>query len=679
MKTKFNYSIEQGGSRKGCLFHILGTLILSLLLSIIVESLNRASFYKAVFFLWQEPLLFFLNYSIILVTLSLTLFTAKRRFFFSLAAGGWLILAIINRIIQCFRLTPISAMDFYQVSEAVETLPLYLSTAGILFLGILLLAVLAAIFLLWHRIKPQKRLRLSPAVLFLTGGLLFTLFTWEAAKEKVLQGEFDNLRDAYYEYGFSYCFANSIFSRGIQKPEDYSASRMEEILDKLKDSRNEIYTGNTAKAENPNIIMVQLESFFDVSYLKNYTFSENPTPNFTALKENCPSGFLTVPVYGAGTVNTEFEVITGMSMEFFGTGEYPYRTVLRSKTCDSIPYNLGKAGYRSYVIHNNEATFYNRNTVFPRLGFDYFDSMEYMNGITLNRIGWAKDSILTEEILKALKADEERDYIYTISVQSHGIYPDTNPDEPAKIKVTPISEDISYPEQEYPSLEAYINSMEYYAGELYETDEFVGALIKELSDWEEPTVVVLYGDHLPPLSLGQEDITNDRHQTEYVIWSNFSMDKTRYDLKAYQLSAYVLGRLGMDNGIMTQFHQRCLEEGDYKEELKLLQYDLLYGKKYVFDKENPNEKKVMKMGIYQPVITDIAREGDMLIITGEGFTECSRVVAGGKRCETEFISDTSLRIPYRKLEGKEIFVEQLAGKKVVLSKSKSVRYQGEKS
>jgi phosphoglycerol transferase MdoB-like AlkP superfamily enzyme len=657
--------------------YFAGTLLSAFILEIILESLSRSSLIKALYFLWQEPLLFFLNLSIILLTLSITLFTAKRRFFFSIVAGAWVIIGIVNRIIQCFRLTPVSAMDFYQVKEALKNLPMYMNTINILLLAILVPAVIALSVLLWKKIKSQKRLLAVPISLLAFSCILLGAITFTATRTKVLQNEFDNLRDAYFQYGFAYCFTNSIFERGIDKPSDYSAKRMGEVTDKLENTADVLYKGDKAQVDNPNIIMVQLESFFDVSYLKHYTFSENPLPNFTALKENYTSGFLTVPVYGAGTVNTEFEVITGMSMEYFGTGEYPYRTILKSKTCESVPYNLSREGYRSYVIHNNSATFYDRKDVFPRLGFDNFDSIEFMSGLSYNQLGWAKDSVLTGEILKALKAEEARNYIYTISVQPHGIYPDNEPQVPYKIQVTPESE-APYPTAAYSSLEAYVNSMEYYVNELKETDQFVGELTKALIDYEEPTVIVFYGDHLPPLSLEQKDITNDRHQTEYVLWSNFKLDKEDKDLTAYQLSAYVLDRLGMDKGILTQFHQRASANEDYKEELKLLQYDLLYGKKYVFDKSNPNEVKDMSMGITQPEITEVTRQGDKLLITGSGFTKSSAVVVNNKKYETEYISDTKLSIQGILEEDCNIYVEQLAGSKVTLGKSKAFRYQSAK-
>lgn len=656
------------------IYPIFGTIVTAFLLTFIIESLSRVSLYQAFLFLGQEPLLFFLNFSVILITLSISLFTVRRRFFFSLIAGVWIILGIVNRVVQCFRLTPISAMDFYQVKEAIISLPNYMNTIGLVFIALVLVGVLILIGVLWKKIKKSKRIMIAPFTVLLTSILLFGILFFTATRDNILQKGFDNLRDAYLEYGFAYCFSNSIFERGIEKPKDYSSKRMAEVLKQIEEGKDRLYTGAPAEVQNPNIIMVQLESFFDVSYLKHYTFSENPVPNFSKLKEDYPSGFLKVPVYGAGTVNTEFEVITGMSMKYFGTGEYPYRTVLRTKTCDSVPYNLDKSGYHSMVVHNNAATFYNRNDVFPRLGFDNFDSAEYMNSLEYNKIGWAKDSVLTGEILKALTSDTNRDFIYTITVQSHGIYP-SDKDVNSRIKVIPDSKNLAYPDNLYKSLSDYTNSIEYYVNQLKETDQFIGALTEKLSEFKEPTVVVFYGDHLPPLSLEQKDISLDRHSTEYAIWSNFQMEKTRYDLPAYQLSAYVLNRLGMEDGLLTKFHQRCFSDTDYEKELKLLQYDMLYGKKYVFDKKNPDKKKDMTMGIIPPEIKDITKEGDSFLISGNGFTECSMVVADGKRCKTEFVSDSLLKIPYRQLDGKQIYVEQLADKRSVLGKSRAFLYQ----
>ena len=49
---------------------------------------------------------------------------------------------------------------------------------------------------------------------------------------------------------------------------------------------------------------------------------------------------------------------------------------------------------------------------------------------------WAKDGVLTEQILDALNSTEGSDYIYTISVQGHGKYPQEQVIENPAVTVT---------------------------------------------------------------------------------------------------------------------------------------------------------------------------------------------------------------------------------------------------
>ena len=135
------------------------------------------------------------------------------------------------------------------------------------------------------------------------------------------------------------------------------------------------------------------------------------------LQENYSTGYLTVPIVGAGTVNTEFEVLTGMSIQFFGLGEYPYKTVLKDKTCESIAGNLSNLGYATHALHNNGGNFYSRAKVFANMGFDTFTCKEVMNIQDYNELGsWPKDNILadqTEKILDSSKDQPDFCLLYT--------------------------------------------------------------------------------------------------------------------------------------------------------------------------------------------------------------------------------------------------------------------------
>lgn len=116
--------------------------------------------------------------------------------------------------------------------------------------------------------------------------------------------------------------------------------------------------------------MLQLESFFDPLQYRIMNFRD-PVPFFRYLKEKYPSGYLSVPSVGAGTANTEFECITAMNLDFFGPGEYPYKTVLQKTSCESVAFDLKELGYGAHAIHNNEGTFYDRHKVFSQLGIRY--------------------------------------------------------------------------------------------------------------------------------------------------------------------------------------------------------------------------------------------------------------------------------------------------------------------
>ena len=172
---------------------------------------------------------------------------------------------------------------------------------------------------------------------------------------------------------------------------------------------------------------------------------------------------------GGGTANVEFEVITGMNLGDFGTGEYPYSTILKSETCETIAYDLRNMGYTAHAIHNHIATFYERSQVYAMLGFDTFTSLEYMTNYTTNSLGWCRDKVLTGCILDALRSGEERDLVFAVSVQGHGKYSSNPPQTPYPITSTGLEDN--------PSLK---NEFEYYINQLHETDGFLGELLDAL-------------------------------------------------------------------------------------------------------------------------------------------------------------------------------------------------------
>ena len=94
-------------------------------------------------------------------------------------------------------------------------------------------------------------------------------------------------------------------------------------------------------------------------------------------------------------------MLSGLNLDFFGAGEYPYSTVLQDTTCETIAYNLREQGYATTAMHNHTGTFYDRNEIYPRLGFEHFVSQEYMPYVTYTEVGWAEDVIAASQALGA--------------------------------------------------------------------------------------------------------------------------------------------------------------------------------------------------------------------------------------------------------------------------------------
>jgi hypothetical protein len=375
------------------------------------------------------------------------------------------------------------------------------------------------------------------------------------------------------------------------------------------------------------------------------------------MKENYSSGLLTTPSFGAGTSNTEFEVLTGMSMDYFGPGEYPYTTILRETTDESVANDLKPYGYSSHAIHDHTGKFYGRYLVYPELGFDSFTSVEYMQDVERNPLNWANDSCLTTEITKALDSTEEQDFVFAVSVQGHGKYPTEVIDDTQTITCEGFNMDETV-------------GFEYYVNQIHQMDAFLGELTDTLSQSEEPTVLVVYGDHLPKFSISPTDLDNGNiYQTEYVIWDNFGLEKQDKNLTTYKLYSEVLDRLDMHTGVITQFQQYCEDDVSFYADLHTLQYDLLYGECYAYGGTKPFVKTDMQMGIDEITISGVSQVGSYLYVTGENFTTASKIYINGSEYVTTYLSSGRICCEDAgQLEpGDVIDVIQMSSKKTKLS------------
>lgn len=598
---------------------LLFCAVISFFLTLIIECLSRHSVIKAFVMLFFSPHIFLFNTAVIMLTMIWGLFIKKRDFAFFSVSIVWLGLGISNFILQFFRVTPLCGGDFLILKAALGIIDLYMTIPQMIMTLAAILGAFAGIGFLF--VKGRKKAPNIKKGAF--SAVILAVAVFSVSLSGVLNEDFSNLITAYKSYGFAYSFLNTVFDRGIDRPKEYSEKQFKDALRKIKSVPDE------EVKEKPNIVFVQLESFFNVNRLKNVRFSENPIPNFTALEKEYSGGLLEVPSFGGNTANTEFEVLTGIDISFFGAGECLFETELNKKTSESTAFNLKEYGYKAHAIHNHTATFYDRNKVYANLGFDTFTSSEYMNITERNAMTWAKDSVLIRYINEALDSTENADFVYAVTVQAHGNYPKIPVESDKNIEV---SGDMNEEEK---------NKLTYYVNQLYETDEFIGELINELEKRNEPTVAVFYGDHLPAFKISDDDLSEgDIYKTDYVIWDNIGLERKNESLSANMLSSSVLSNLGFNSGLVNKLNIYYKDNPEYMNFSKIIACDIFKSEKREYSEHySPSD---LQMGVNPPALKEVTLSENTLKIKGTGFTQASVIMINNSKKETVFVNENTL-------------------------------------
>ncbi|MFA9466774.1 MAG: LTA synthase family protein [Velocimicrobium sp.] len=657
--------------------------ILSCGICFLIETCSRHSIMGAINFLFDRSWVFLYNSSIIFATFFIVYFFKRRALARYVVSSAWLFLGFINGCLLLKRVTPFGYTDLKLITDLFQMKNNYFNTVEAIAGIAVVVVVVGVIFFLWRR-GPKFKGKCH----YITNiALVASCFVWipaatqAAVHSHLLTNYFSNIALGYEKYGFVYGFSTSVVDRGMSQPNYYSKDKIEEI-------QKEVDVPKT-KSDKPNIIVVLLESFIDPDEVKFLQCSSDPIPNFHALSKQYSSGYLDVPVVGAGTANTEFEILTGMSMRYFGVGEYPYKTILKTNSCESIASDLNDIGYGTHVVHNNGGNFYSRRNAFRQMGFDTFTSKELMNITSYTPIGtWAKDDILLGEVEKALDSTpNQSDFVYTITVQGHGDYPKEKVIEDPGIQVSGVVD------KNGTVNEGMRYAWEYYINEIHEVDQFIGNLTEQLSKRNEKTIVILFGDHLPSLSLGKEDMkANDIFKTKYVTWNNFGVEKKDAELTAYQLLADMTNQIGIHEGTMFTYHQSELDldsdsqsngmsvkqyEKENLRKVELLQYDILYGNRYAYKGEDLYPASDLIMGTQDVLITKVETTYDKKnLIFGKNFTPWSKVYINGDRRKTDYITGKELQIDGYELKSEDhIVVNQMGSQSSVFRSSNEYIYE----
>ena len=609
--------------------------ILACFITFVVEVISRRNLLSAVSFVNKHTLAYLYNAFIVFASLSLVYLSKCRAQLRLLITGLWIFLGTVNGIILSNRVTPFSYTDFKMLPDlfAMQNTNYFTAEEATIVVSIVasFIVFLVLFFIKGPKYQGKRHHVLSPVAIAALLIIGIPVTTQAAQNSNIIASYFANIAQGYSDYGFVYGFSTSVVGRGMSKPDGYSKDSVEAIESQVNASKE---TTTVASDTEPNIICILLESFIDPYDVNFLQMSEDPIPTFHSLEENYSTGYLTVPVVGAGTANTEFEMLTGMSIQYFGTGEYPYKTILKQDDCpsvESIASDLSKIGYGTHVVHNNTATFYSRNNAFSKMGFDTFTSKELMNITEYTPSGsWPTDKVLVNETVKAMDATENQsDFVYTITVGSHGDYPAEKIIENPQITVTGAPD------------EASNNQWEYYVNMIHNTDNFIKELIDAVSKRDENTIIVMFGDHLPTMGLEDSDMkSGDIFKTKYATWNNFGLAKEDADLKAYQLLAHVTDQIGIHEGTIFSYTQTQADSSTYENGLEQLQYDLLYGERYAYNGNDLYPATDLVMDVEDVNVNSVRKNrlNNTLAVYGSNFTKNAKIFVNSEKVATTYLT-----------------------------------------
>lgn len=681
--------------------------IQSLLTIFFIEMLYRGGFGEA--FQWTREYTRPFTYNFLLLFLLLAgLHIFKRKIYIILSfiiTIPLLFLGLASYIKQGIRGVPVLPTDLSLVAEARSMAEFFSGTLLIwTIVGLITLTILIIILVIKvPNPKGRNKTKLISSLVLL--GLFLLIFRVESTSDTsflkrnlMIVYLMTDQKLTYQQDGVIGGFVQNLKWLKQEKPPGYSASAVKEII-----SKSEV-AANAPDTEKPNIIMIMNEAFWDPTVMENVEFNKDPLPFYHQLEKEQSSGSLNVTVFGGSTVNTEFEALTGLSTQFLPTGSIAYLNFVK-KPLPSLPSILREQGYDTTAIHSWHHWFYDRSGVYKDLGFDRFISVEYMEE-PLAFGPFFHDKTVTDEIMKKLEMDNDGkpNFIFAVTTQNHGPYATDQKYSFANIE-THLKGDAAFSDEAE-------NMLEVYSDNLTEIDKELQRLVEEVNKMNQKTIIVLFGDHLPLLGNNYQvyqeaNYYNDTktyeeylkmYTTPVLIWDNFSDRQDDLNIGSTMLTPVILERAGLSGNYLTNYLLTKYQSGEFSKipradflaqekidnqtvnDIKMLQYDVLFGKMYGMEDKKIEVSKNYRLGYSDPKVTGISTSTvdgkKVLIIKGKNFTYNSYVYINGKAADKISSDGTKIIIPYSKIkDGAEIIVKITDQNEKVLSSSNKYKYK----
>ena len=430
---------------------------------------------------------------------------------------------IANYFVIMLRNKPIMPADLKAIGTAAEVmggytfLPSWRMVVGVA--AVILYAV--AVIMLWmktrHQGKPTRNVQLLKRGITAAAAVVLMIvsvntpafkalnsFAWDAA-----------LLKSFHEEGMVLTHLKSALNSGVKEPDGYSQELVHSYLTN--------YPQQSIKDESAvhptNIIMVMNEAFSDLRTV-GMDESIDVMPFVDSLDENTIEGSLYVSIFGGGTCNTEFEALTGNSLAFLGVGAYPY-TENVTEPLFSLASYFRDNGYITEAFHANEAQNWNRNMVYPNLGFSKFnsitdyaaalDKVSYLHGHPADSADYSYIESKDKEY-----SDQPR-FLFNVTMQNHSGYERWEDVKEAET----VAEN---------GAELYLDT-KVYLSLIKASDDEVKQLVETYEDSDEPTMIIFFGDHQPGLPSAarseiytETDSILDLFKTKFFIWTNYETE-----------------------------------------------------------------------------------------------------------------------------------------------------------
>lgn len=474
--------------------------------------------------------------------------------------------------------------------------------------GILLTAVL---FFAHTRLKLSARCRFLTAAAVAAAMFVSVCTPGQTARTlsvfNMSLNDISNQEMNHSAHGFTGGFLVNLLSMNVPAPSGYSNDTIKSIIAP--------YSGEKAgeSFSEPDIIVILSESFWNPKLFPETEFSQNPTENFDSIakRENARSGYMYETTYGGGTVKTEFDVITGLTIDQLPAGSVPWQYI--TKDIVSYPSHYRNLGYRTVFLHTYEPTFYMRNKAYPYVGFDemYFqDELTAIEDVEWHTSGnYISDDSFVSYIEYLLEQDCDKPcFMFGISMENHQPYENKYTETDIKITKSAFSDSTK-------------QAVENYTNGVYMADLALKKLVDYIDAREKDTILVYFGDHLPSLGtdkaaykesgfISSGEMTDDEWhsilRTPFLIYSNFRTNdsemltqSTENEIAACNLINAASDLIGAPkSGLMeflTDYYKQIPfynyrlritpneEQSYFIEAHKLLTYDIVNGKQYCFD------------------------------------------------------------------------------------------------